>query len=434
MLPAPRYSRLKHHKYSRGKFNVLKMAAIYGANGAGKSNLVHALASLQRIIINEEVPSYFSDDKFKFWVQDKGRPQILEVEFLQKGTAYLYSLEIKDNSILSEELYRSGLGSIDDVLLYRRKSSKKNQRAKITSGLFEKDEESKVLKSVIEKNLLKPNKPLLKLLTALDNKNLVEVKKAYSWFANTLHILSPDSKPSEIAHAIDSDEQFRHYANNIMCSFNLGIQKIKTEKTSFHDFFKSEEKKFLENIIQDVEGAPNKRIQLFNNSGDAITVAKDGEDIIVKQLMIEHGRLGDHVDFRLDDESDGTIRLLDFIPAFKDIISDEKVYVIDEIERSIHPLLIKGLVQKFSLDTKTKGQLIFTTHESNLLDQEDLRQDEIWFTEKDLNGGTDIYSLSDFKIHNTIDIRKGYLAGRYGSVPFLGNLSDLNWHEYVESI
>ncbi|MCD8264035.1 MAG: hypothetical protein LUD02_07645, partial [Tannerellaceae bacterium] len=93
-------------------------------------------------------------------------------------------------------------------------------------------------------------------------------------------------------------------------------------------------------------------------------------------------------------------------------------------------ILIKELIRKFSLDKETKGQLIFTTHESNLMDQEIFRQDEIWFAEKDINGSTDIYSLSDFKEHSTIDIRKGYLTGRYGSIPFLGNLQDLNWHTY----
>ena len=90
---------------------------------------------------------------------------------------------------------------------------------------------------------------------------------------------------------------------------------------------------------------------------------------------------------------------------------------------------MKEYLPKIDVD-KSKGQLIFTTHESNLLDQEIFRQDEIWFTEKDSNGATDLYSLSDFKEHKTIDIRKGYLNGRYGSIPFLANLTDLNWHDY----
>ena len=121
-------------------------------------------------------------------------------------------------------------------------------------------------------------------------------------------------------------------------------------------------------------------------------------------------------------------RLLDFIPAFKDLINTDKVFIIDEIERSVHPLLIKELVRKYSEDANTRGKLIFTTHESNLLDQDIFRQVEIWFAEKTPSGSTELYSLSDFKEHNTIDIRKGYLNGRYGSIPFLGNLTDLNWH------
>lgn len=134
--------------------------------------------------------------------------------------------------------------------------------------------------------------------------------------------------------------------------------------------------------------------------------------------------------FDLGDESDGTIRLLDFVPALKDVISKRKVFIVDEIERSIHPLLIKKLVGKFSLDENSTGQLIFTTHESNLLDQELFRQDEIWFVEKDKAGSSDLYSLSEFKEHKSIDIQKGYLSGRYGSIPFMGNLEDLNWHKY----
>ena len=135
--------------------------------------------------------------------------------------------------------------------------------------------------------------------------------------------------------------------------------------------------------------------------------------------------------FYLNEESDGTVRLLDYIPAFQDIVNHNKVYIVDEIERSIHPLLIKELIRKFSNDKDTQGQLIFSTHESNLLDQEIFRQDEIWFAEKDKNGCTDLYPLSEFKEHHTKDIRKGYLNGRYGGIPFLGNLQDLNWNKYA---
>ena len=171
-------------------------------------------------------------------------------------------------------------------------------------------------------------------------------------------------------------------------------------------------------------------ITIVSRRGDELVLVKENDTIWAKTLKVEHSSGNLSAFFNLEEESDGTVRLLDFVPAFKNLIYSEKVYIVDEIERSIHPLLIKELIKKFSLDKKTRGQLIFTTHESNLLDQEIFRQDEIWFVEKDLNGSTDLYSLSDFKEHKTIDIRKGYLSGRYGSIPFLGNLEDLKWHKY----
>ncbi|NDC41430.1 MAG: hypothetical protein EBZ77_07770 [Chitinophagia bacterium] len=118
------------------------------------------------------------------------------------------------------------------------------------------------------------------------------------------------------------------------------------------------------------------------------------------------------------------------------LISTQSGYsriAIDEIERSIHPALIKELIRKFAADDTTLGQLIFTTHESNLLDQQLFRPDEIWFAEKNKQGATELYALSEFKEHHTIDIRKGYLNGRYGAIPFLSNLTDLNWGLYAEA-
>ena len=162
-----------------------------------------------------------------------------------------------------------------------------------------------------------------------------------------------------------------------------------------------------------------------------IVFEKKGDSFLVKHTKItQSDSLGNEAEFDLDELSDGTLRLLDFIPAFRDVTLNRKVYVVDELERSMHPVLAKELVSKFSRDADTKGQLIFTTHESNLLDQSIFRQDEIWFAEKGPKGNTSLYSLSDYKEHNTIDIRKGYLNGRYGAVPFLANLQELNWHAY----
>jgi AAA15 family ATPase/GTPase len=111
---------------------------------------------------------------------------------------------------------------------------------------------------------------------------------------------------------------------------------------------------------------------------------------------------------------------------------ENSVVVIDEIDQSIHPSLLKSLIRKIMNEERMNGQLIFTTHESNLLDLDIFRQDEIWFAEKKSTGETSLYSMSDFKPRYDLDVRKGYLNGRFSAIPFLGNLMDLKWEQYAE--
>jgi AAA15 family ATPase/GTPase len=162
-----------------------------------------------------------------------------------------------------------------------------------------------------------------------------------------------------------------------------------------------------------------------------ILMGEEGKLIVRKTISVHKDNIGDNVLFKLSEESDGTKRLLDFMPAFNNIIQQNFTYLIDEIDRSLHPSLLCMMIKKIMIDVTTKGQLIFTTHESNLLNLDIFRQDEIWFVEKDKKtGGTQMYSLSEFKPRYDLDIRKGYLKGRFGAIPFLANLQDLNWHKY----
>ncbi len=295
----------------------------------------------------------------------------------------------------------------------------------------ENDEKSQLLKSILLEEFVKHDEPILKLISKRENKFLKNAKKAYRWFDETLQIITPDSKPRGLAFRIDNDKGFKQYAEDTMCAFNLGITSLTAEKKGIKEFFGEEVPSELNEVIKKIDDSTNGMIGLRINKGNEIMLVKENDKIEVLNLKIGHtGKEERSALFELEEESDGTVRLLDFIPAFQDLITKQRVFIIDEIERSIHPLLIKEVVKKFSLDENTKGQLIFTTHESNLLDQELFRQDEIWFAEKDKTGTTDLYSLSDFKEHKTIDIRKGYLNGRYGSIPFLANLKDLNWHDY----
>jgi AAA15 family ATPase/GTPase len=430
-IPNKRLKTLDHHKYNLNGFDVLKTSSIYGANGAGKSNLIKSLNLFQRLIIKEEIPFKLKNTEFKFNSSEENKKQVFAIEFIQDETPFYYGIELLNNIICTEELYISGLGLKEDSLIYERKTNEDEITTINFLEAFEKDEKSQILKSVLMEEFVKPNEPVLKLISNRENKFLLDVKKAFNWFSDTLQIITPSSRPSALAHRIDTDEKLKDYAEELMCSFNIGVTSLSSERKSIEEFFGEDNSEEIDKWSKRVEDSPKKMISIRLDKSLEIVIVKENKKIWIKSLQLEHsGANNKTAMFDLDEESDGTIRLLDFVPAFQDVILKKKVYFIDEIERSIHPLLIKELINKFSLDSNTKGQLIFTTHESNLLDQNIFRQDEIWFTEKDKSGSTDLYSLSDFKEHKTIDIRKGYLNGRYGSIPFLGNLKDLNWHHY----
>lgn len=430
MIPAPRFSRLKGHKYKRQGIELLKLASFYGANGAGKSNLIRSLEFLQGIVVTGDLPSPMVLRRMKHF-HSAGSPTVLAVEFISGEVPYIYALEIGDQAVMKEELYISGLGTKEDKLVYERRTIEGNKIALKFFDDFTKTEEGRILQGILENNLIKQNKTSLKILSDLNNPQLVDTKRAFEWFESKLVIITPEVRSGGLAHKLDIDKDFHRYAEQIMCTFSVGIKKLVTVKKPIEEFFGDDNKADMERILQKVAEDPDGLGILLNGDGEEITIVEEGGRVVVKQLKTEHtAKNGSSVMFDLSEESDGSIRLLDYLPAFEDLLTKDVTYFIDEIERSIHPLLIKEIIRKFSLDDNSTGQLIFTTHESNLLDQEILRQDEIWFVEKDASGSTDLYSLCDFKEHNTKDIRKGYLSGRYGSIPFLSNLKDLNWDRY----
>ncbi len=423
MMPNKRLKTLKHHIY---KNNILKMSSIYGANGAGKSNLIKSIFLLQDFVRKSKFPYELKKSIYKFHSKNDNK-QFFVIEFIENSIPFLYGIEFSNNIIFTEELYISGLGKKNDELVFERKTNINKQTTLKFSNEFEKDEKSILLKSILIEDFIKSDELVIKLLSNRDNKHLKNIKTAFNWFDKTLQIISPNSKPRALAHKIEIDKNFKIYTENFLKSFGLDIETLNTEKKDIYSFF-GEDNNELNDLINELEDSPNKIIGLRSKKGDEIVIVKENNKIWVKKLIIEHkGKNKQIKQFELDEESDGTIRLLDFAPVFKEIITSNKVFIVDEIERSVHPLLIKKLIANFSNDENTKGQLIFSTHESNLLDQYIFRQDEIWFVEKNKWGATDLYSLNDFKEHKTIDIRKGYLTGRYGAIPFFANINNLNW-------
>ncbi len=179
-------------------------------------------------------------------------------------------------------------------------------------------------------------------------------------------------------------------------------------------------------LLNDLEEDKTRIVRLDESS--ELVIERNNEDRLYRlsiQAAHEH-KAGTVVNLDLDEESDGTRRLLNLLPALYHLSTEQAAYFIDEIDRSLHPILVKEFLHFFlrSCDTGLR-QLIVTTHESNLLDLDLLRRDEIWFVEKDESASTRLYSLLDFKVRNDLEIRKHYLQGRFGAIPFLGSLEQL---------
>ena len=416
--------KLNHHVYKVKRLELLKATAIYGANGAGKSNLVKAISLLRKIVISEHIPNNIDDFKFKLNKTGKEDPMYLAIEFIFNDYLYFYEVSINKGKIIEEKLSKS----LNNPEKYEILFSRGNQGDKIKfNDEFEKNEENKILKNVIEKSLLRPDQSLIFLLNRIGESQFKEFKSIFDWFISSLEIIYPESHPTFLPYLIEKDTNFRDFSNLNILAFKTGINTVKAQKIELEKFFGEDNKSEGIQIRNDLINDPDKFIARVVNN-ESIVFYPEGKTIYALNLIFEHiDNEGKSIYFTYQEESDGTKRLLDYMPVFLEVILKDKIYVIDEIERSVHPLLIKELLNKFLSDKETKGQIVFTTHESSLLDQNILRRDEIWFAEKNKQDSTELYPLSEFKVHNTTDIRKGYLNGRYGAIPFLGNLKDLNW-------
>jgi len=427
MLSAPRYTDHKSHKVNFENINILKFSAIYGANGAGKSNLIKSISLFERFFKDEISLNKIRQKHNKFNSSEDS--QLMALEFIAEEKRYLYAVETQTNVISKEEIYRIDKNG-NQELIFKRETNIETLATTIdTIFLDVKNEKDAYLIEIFIDNMLKTNKISLEKFSELKHENLGELKNIAKWFEKLI-IIEPNSRLPHIPYLLNKNENLLEYFKNSMHSFNVGIDSIELSKHKLTDIV--DDKKQCEEIIETLDNGVGKLAILKDEDGEQITIVKEEEEknkeYFAYGLKTIHSHNDKETAFSFEEESDGTKRLFDLLSAFNTIVNEDSVVIIDEVERSIHPVLIKKVLEKLTLNSNIKGQFLFTTHESNLLDLALLRRDEIWFVEKNLMGNTEFYPLSDYQEHKTKDIRKGYLQGRYGAIPFLGNLDDLNWN------
>ncbi len=376
---------LKEHEYNVTKTDngdYLKVSAIYGANASGKTNVLQAFGYMKRrILVSDDSKKNSPIDEeniYSFMINDE--PIGLEVEILAKNNKiYKYGFEVAKDKIISEWLYEKRINKFYSI--FERENNNVTMKANKISELINID----------EKTLF------LNIYSKID-KNNVDFNNVYEWFINAtyLNLGDPDFEKfinDRISLKILVDENYKKELLKFIKTFDYGIVGIKL--------------------------TPNSIEAVKNNNG------------VIDLKIIHKGEDGKQVALPFDLESNGTRKMFHLFDFFMDSLKNGMVLFVDELDAKLHPLLTRYIINLFhNSDTnKGNGQLIYSTHDTVNLNKETFRRDEIWFAEKDKDGISEIYALSDYvleddknsgkKVRNDATYNKDYLTGRYGAIPVL---------------
>ena len=374
---------------------LLPLAAIYGANASGKTNIIRAIT----YFVDAVTLSHSSGRpdgpvrRYPFALDETAAsaPSVFEMDFLVDGIRFTYGFEVTDRFFTKEWLFNYPVGKPRG--LFARHSENKGD---ITFG--------KTLRgnNRIIADIVRPNS--LFLAAAAQNAH-DELTPVANYIAGIIGETSIHVSPPEVLSNY-SDKELDSRVIAFLGGINTGIVSASREAVPEDPRMTEFGKKFAE-LFKEMSGAED-----------------DVEFGNFQNIRLGHRNTeGDAILFDLARESSGTRRLLVLLGKAFDALDNGRVLVIDEIDASLHTKVAEDIVGLFgSSETNTTGaQLIFTTHDTNLLRSGNLRRDEIWFTEKDDTGATLLYPLTDIRTRSDDNIEKGYLQGRYGAIPFSGS-------------
>ena len=419
----------KHKRHllpNKKKKPLLRTAVLYGANGSGKSNMIQAMAFAQNLIVEGTRPNQRIDvTPFKLDKSCGQAPSRFEFVINYQDVIYTYGFVVNGIEVKEEWLF--AIHNVKEVPLFERLTTKDGKiKVEIGPTLAKK----KTKKHQFVKFIAEGTRPNSLFLHELYEKNMAEIMPLIDWFRVVLTIIGPETNYRDLIFDAHMNEQFLQFMGDFLKAADTGVDGIVTEKIEF------DSEKLFPDLTEPLKSkltniSTNERVLLSAPDGRRFALMREqnGELTLLKLKARHHLKdAEEYIDFEIENESDGTRRLMDLLPALLHSKSSEKVYLIDEIDRSMHPLLSRMFLQAYLDDRNCgRGQLIITTHESQLLDRKLLRRDEIWFAEKDKNGGSHLYSLSEYKVRNDLKLGKGYLDGRFGAIPFLGDLERLQY-------
>ncbi|RDV36261.1 ATP-binding protein [Bradymonadaceae bacterium TMQ3] len=379
-------------------FQLLRSAVIYGANASGKTNLLRALDVVRTAVINsakwQKGDPIEGIAPFRLDAELQSQPGRFEIVFVQDGVRFEYGFVIDRQRVHEEWLFAYPKKVAQTW--FQRDASLGDEGW--TWGANLKGQKKQIAE------LTRDNALFLSVAAQLNHEQLSPV---FQWFQDHLRPLFNTDFPLSLntyttQMAAQSDEHRAKIATFLRAA-DFGIADIKISRQRFDEteYFKSLPEDLKERFLQ---------------------LSKDTEHLDVQTL--HRTTEGQTVHFSLDDESHGTRSFYALTGRLLDVLENGRILVVDELDTSLHPLLVRKIVELFHSPefNKKNAQLIFNTHDTSLLDPNLFRRDQIWFTEKDRDGASHLYPLSDFKPRKDEALERGYLAGRYRALPFIGRL------------
>ena len=377
------------------KLTLLTSAAVYGANASGKSNLVRALAFMRSYVLSSSKESQSGERvgviPFRLSKESEKEPSFFQVVFWLDGLQYRYGFEANQEKIISEWLF--SVPSTKEATLFTRE----NGVIKVST----KFKEGKGLEGLTRSNAL--------FLSVAAQFNGQLAQKILKWFLQVGMVSGLDDMLyRNFTVAQFAQGNLRERIIELIRKLDLGIESI------FYETIEKSKVVLPSNMPEELKSL------IFKNVEGGFTTIKT-----THKQWDANGKPSETVVFDLNDESDGTQKLFFLLGPILDILDNGRVLIIDEMEARLHPLMTRAIIGMFS-SPKTnpkRAQLIFTTHDINLLSNKLFRRDQIWFIEKDHPGRSHLYSLAEIKtVRNDSSFENDYIQGRYGAIPFLGDI------------
>ena len=403
---------------------LLQTSAIWGANASGKTNLTRALAYIQFLVVHGTRPDrQTARTPFKLRGGAVNEPSIFELDivvpFEGEDRMFRYRFGVTNREVTEESL--SEIRPVTARPYFTRRSNCDGSEHQFDLAWWERrgvSNEDRTFAKILAKGT-RPNQ--LFLHEAMD-RNLVLLAPIYRWFLEQLVVLTPQAEFFALETMEANRKELRNYVGMMLSHADTGVESVAAEAVSLESLPLAASTR--EQLLSNLKEAGNGLLLRSSNGHRYSIYLKDGEPVASRIVTYRRDTDGNPVSFETAEESDGTLRLLDLCPVFYELASpiSRKVYVIDELDRSMHALLTTALLQNHlaTRSVNTRTQLIFTTHDMMLISQDIFRRDEMWFLERGPTGSTQVECLADYKqVRYDKDVRKAYLLGRFSGIPNL---------------